>query len=185
MGAFWLGVFMSYYDFRRTENAILEIQGILRNLDFYENDTARVKPDGIYGDDTRALVSEFQKRYGIEPSGVVDFETWKLLHAVDKARREEAKVARAVHIFPIYEKHEILPNTQNSYVYIIQVMLNEILNDHDGFNVLEINGVYDLPTQNAVKLLRRKSLNEAPDIIDALVFETIADEYERVNSRSF
>ena len=176
---------MSYYDYRRTENAILEIQGILRNLDFYENDSARIKPDGIYGEDTRKLVSEFQKKYGMEPSGVVDYETWRLLHSVDKARRDETRLARPVHIFPMYEKTEILPNTQNSYDYIIQVMLNEILNDHDGFSVLEVNGIYDLPTQNAVKLLRRKSLNEAPDIIDALVFETIADEYERVNSRSF
>ncbi len=176
---------MSYYDFRRTENSILEIQKILRNLDFYENSSARVKPDGIYGEDTRLLVSEFQKKYGLAPSGIVDYETWKLLHSLEDAHREEAKIARAVHIFPMYEKHEILPNSKNSYVYIIQVMLNEILNDHDGFEVLEINGIYDLPTQNAVKLLRRKSLEDAPDIIDALVFETIADEYERVNSRSF
>ena len=176
---------MSYYDFRRTENAVLEIQRILRGLDFYENNSARVKPDGIYGEDTRLLVKEFQGRYGLLPSGVVDYETWKLLHSVEAAHRDEAKIARAVHIFPMYEKHEILPNSKNSYVYAIQMMLNEILNDHDGFNELEINGVYDAPTQNAVKLLRRKSLEDAPETIDALVFETIADEYERVNSRSF
>lgn len=176
---------MSYYDFRRTENAVLEIQRILRSLDFYENDFARVKPDGIYGEDTRLLVAQFQKRYGIVPSGIVDYETWKLLHSVDKARKDENKIARAVHIFPMYEKHEILPNSKNSYVYIIQVMLNEILNDHDGFSELDVNGVYDLPTQNAVKILRKKSLEDAPDTIDALVFGTIADEYERVNSRSF
>lgn len=176
---------MSYYDFRRTENAILEIQKILRSIDFYENNTARIKPDGIYGEDTRLLVKEFQKRYGLVPSGVVDYETWKLLHSVKEAQRDESKIARAVHIFPMYEKEKILPNTKNSYVYIIQVMLNEILNDHDGFKELEINGIYDIPTQNAVKLLRQKSLNDAPEAIDALVFETIADEYERVNSRSF
>ena len=176
---------MSYYDFRRTENAVLEIQKILRNIDFYENNEARVKPDGIYGEDTRLLVSEFQERYGLTPSGAVDYETWQLLHAVNNVHREDAKIARAVHIFPMYEKDEILPNTKNSYVYIIQVMLNEILNDHDDFSELEINGVYDIPTQNAVKILRKKSLEDAPEAINALVFETIADEYERINSRPF
>lgn len=176
---------MSYYDFRRTENAVLQIQKILRNIDFYENNSARVKPDGIYGDDTRLLVLEFQERYGLFPSGVVDYETWQLLHTVEAAHREDAKIARAVHIFPMYEKDEILPNTKNSYVYMIQAMLNEILNEHDGFSELEINGVYDVPTQNAVKLLRKKSLEDAPESIDALVFETIADEYERINSRPF
>ncbi len=176
---------MSYYDFRRTENAILEIQRILRYLDFSKNGYARIKPDGIYGEDTRLLVKEFQGRYGLNPSGIVDYETWRLLHSVEDAHKDDGKIARAVRIFPAYEKYEILPNTKNSYVYIIQVMLNEILNDHDGFDELEINGVYDVPTQNAVKIIQQKSLKDVPTVIDALVFEVIADEYERVNSRSF
>lgn len=176
---------MGYYDFRDTKNSILEIQRILRSLDSYENKVSRVKPDGIYGDDTRELVSAFQEKYGLSPTGIVDYETWNLLHSIDEARQDATKIAKAVNIFPMYEKYEILPNTNDSIMNVIQYMLNEILNDHDDFNELTINGTYDLPTQNAIKTLLKKSLNDSSPIIDALTFDTIAYEYERVNSRGF
>ncbi len=176
---------MSYYDFRDTKNAILQVQRILRGLDSYENGVSRVKPDGIYGDNTRSLVTDFQEKYGLSPTGIVDYETWNLLHSIDEARRDASQVARAVHIFPMFESYKILPNSRDNIVYVIQHMLNEILNEHDDFSELEINGTYDMPTQNAVKVLLRKSLNDSAPTIDALVFNTLADEYERINSRGF
>ncbi len=176
---------MSYYDLRNQKNAILQVQRILRSLDFYENGISRVKPDGIFGQDTRNLVIEFQSKYGLTPTGIVDYETWQLLHSIDEARRDATKIARAVHIFPMYENYEILPNARDDSIFVIQYMLNEILNDHDDISQLEINGVYDLPTQNAIKILQRKALSESAPKIDADVFNLLADEYERLNSRSF
>ena len=176
---------MAYYDFRDLQNPILEIQRLLRSIDRYENGTSRVKPDGIYGNDTRALVLEFQQKYGLAPTGEVDYETWNLLHSIEKAGRDASKIARAVHLFPIYEEYEILPNSKDDTLYAIQYMLNEISNDHDDMEILEINGVYDLPTQNAIKVLQRKTLSDSSSKIDADTFNLIADEYERINSRHF
>ena len=85
----------------------------------------------------------------------------------------------------MYENYEILPNARDDSIFVIQYMLNEILNDHDDISQLEINGVYDLPTQNAIKILQRKALSESAPKIDADVFNLLADEYERLNSRSF
>ena len=176
---------MAYYDLRDLKNPVLEVQRILRNLDRYENGMSRVKPDGIYGDDTRALVKDFQEKYGLTPSGEVDFETWNLLHSIEEARQDATKIARAVYVFPKYEKYEILPNAKDDTIYFIQYMLNEILNDHDDFTKLELNGEYDVPTQNAVKILQRKALADSSSKIDANTFNLIADEYERINSRHF
>lgn len=161
------------------------MQRILRDLDYFENGIARVKPDGIYGDDTRALVVDFQKKYGLNPTGVVDKETWDLLHSIDEARRDATRIARAVHIFPMFEGYEILPNSKDNIVYVIQHMLNEILAEHDGFTELAFTGVYDQPTQNAIKLLLRKALSDESAKIDANTFDLIANEYERINSRLF
>ena len=176
---------MAYYDLRDMKNPILEVQRILRNLDKYENGISRVKPDGIYGEDTRALVKEFQEKYGLTPSGEVDFETWNMLHSIEEARIDATRIARAVHVFPMFEKYEILPNEKDDSLYFIQYMLNEILNDHDDFTKLELNGEYDPPTQNAVKILQRKGLSDSSSKIDAATFNLIADEYERINSRHF
>ena len=174
---------MRYYDLNNTKNSVLQVQRILRNLDYIENGVARVKPNGIFDDDTRNLVINFQRKYGLLPTGVVDKETWDLLHSIDEARRDASLIARAVHVFPMYESYEILPNAKDNLIFVIQHMLNEILNEHDDFTELEFTGVYDLPTQNAIKSLQRKGLLESNGILDAKTFNLLADEYERINSR--
>ena len=83
----------------------------------------------------------------------------------------------------MYEKYTILPNAKDNTVYIIQHMLNEISNEHDDFTELEFTGVYDLPTQNAVKSLQRKGLIESDGILDSQTLNLLIDEYERINSR--
>ena len=174
---------MSYYDLNNTKNSVLEAQRILRRLDYGENVVARVKPNGIFDDDTKKLVIDFQRKYGLLPTGIIDKETWDLLHSIDEARRDAKELARAVHIFPMYENYEILPNSKDNIIYVIQHMLNEILNEHDDFTELSFNGIYDLPTQNAIKSLQRKGLLESNGILDAKTLNLLADEYERINSR--
>ena len=174
---------MRYYDLNNTKNAILQVQRILRNLDYIENGVAKVKPNGIYDEDTRNLVINFQKKYGLIPTGIVDKETWDILHSIDEARRDATELAKAVHLFPMYESYTIYPDSKDNIIYVIQHMLNEISNEHDDFPEISFTGVYDLPTQNAVKTLQRKGLLESNGILDAKTFNLLADEYERINSR--
>ncbi|MBQ8546409.1 MAG: peptidoglycan-binding protein [Clostridia bacterium] len=174
---------MRYYDFNDTTNSILQVQRILRELDYIENGVAKVKPNGIFDEDTRNLVISFQRKYGLNPSGIVDKETWDLLHSIDEARKDASRLARAVHIFPMFDNYEILPNSRDNTIFVIQHMLNEVLNEHDDFTELEINGIYDLPTQNAIKVLQRKALVDGNGRLDAQAFNLLANEYERINSR--
>ena len=176
---------MAYYDLRDLKNPILEVQRLLRSIDRYENGVSRIKPDGIYGSDTQKLVGDFQEKYGLSPTGEVDYETWNLLHSIEEAVKDAEKIARAVHIFPMYENYEILPNAKDDSLFVIQYMLNQILNDHDDIEKLELTGIYDKATQDAIKVLERKSLNDHAGKIDANTFNLIADEYERLNSRYF
>jgi hypothetical protein len=85
----------------------------------------------------------------------------------------------------MYENYEILPNAKDDSLFVIQYMLNQILNDHDDIEKLEFTGIYDKATQDAIKVLERKSLNDHAGKIDANTFNLIADEYERLNSRYF
>lgn len=176
---------MSYYDISNSTNPTLQIQRILRNLDYLENGSAKVKPDGIYGDDTRMLVTRFQEKYGLNPTGVVNKETWDLLHSIEEARQDASLLAKSVHIFPMFEGYEILPNSKDNIIYVIQHMLNEVLAEYDDYKELSFTGVYDSETQNAIKALQRKALQDANGKIDAKTFNLLADEYERINSRQF
>ena len=57
---------MSYFDLRNEENAIMYIQRMLRDLDYFSNDTSSITVDGIYSDRTRNAVKEFQEAYELD-----------------------------------------------------------------------------------------------------------------------
>lgn len=174
---------MTYYSLENDKNAVLQVQRILRFLQFDSNGMATVKPSGLYDEDTRSSIIEFQNKYGLNPSGIVDKETWELLFKIDEARRDANEVARSVKIFPTDSGYYIYPDSRDNNLYVIQHMLNEISNHHDEMEKIEINGIYDNQTVNAIKSLQRKNLIDSNGIIDPKTLNILSDEFERLNSR--
>lgn len=175
---------MALFNALDEKNFIVQIQRILRDLNFLRTQNGMVGIDGIYDEGTREAVREFQKRYGLEATGVVDSATWTLLHTVWEFKAEGEALARAVYILPRFEKYEILPFTKDNVLYVIQHMLEVISTDYEELEGIELNGVYDIKTQNAIKTFQRKNLLDDTGIIDATTFNHLADAYENVNSQN-
>ena len=173
---------MEYFSSLDDKGFVLQIQQILRDLNFLENNVGRVGVDGIYDDGTKREVMLFQEKYGLPKTGIVDYETWEILNKVWELRADEEALARAVYILPRFERYEIQPYAKDNVVFIIQHMLESISRDYEDI-LVELNGVYDEATQNAIRSFKRKNLLDDTAIIDARVFNRLADEYERVNSR--
>ncbi len=175
---------MALFNSLGEKNFIVQIQRILRDLNFYQTKNGRVGIDGIYDEGTKDAVRQFQNKYGLEPTGIVDSETWTLLHTVWELRAENEALARAVYILPRFEGYKIMPFAKDNVLYIIQQMLEVISTDYDDFEDIELNGIYDLKTQNAIKKFQRKNLLDDTGIIDAITFNRLADAYESVNSQN-
>jgi len=174
---------MALFNSLEDEGFVLQIQQILRDLNFLEGGVGRVGVDGIYDEGTRGEVMLFQEKYGLPKTGSVDFETWELLNRVWQLRTSEEALARAVYILPRFEQYEIQPFAKDNALYIIQHMLETISRDYEDI-ALELNGVYDEATQDAIRSFKRKNLLDDTAVIDAKTFNRLADEYERINSRS-
>ena len=176
---------MAYYSLDNQENAIFQIQRILRDLEYFSSGSSGIPLNGIYDSETRDGVRRFQEAYGVNPTGVVDKETWDLLFSVDAARRDASALARSVYILPKNEKYTLYPGTKDDIIYVIQFMLNSIKSEHDDFGNIPFNGVYDEETARAVSALQRKFLLDDNAIIDAKTFNALADEYERMSSLDY
>ena len=174
---------MTYYSLDNEKNPILQIQRILRYLQYDADGLAKIKPSGLYDDDTRDSVTQFQNKYGLAPTGIVDSETWDLLFKIEQARRDASQLAKGVKIFPMDSSYYILPNSKDNNLFVIQYMLNEIRNHHDDMDEIEINGIYDKPTVDAIKTLQRKSLMDANGLIDSKTLNILSSEFERLNLR--
>ena len=173
---------MAYYNADEERYAILEIQRILRELEYRENSVAKIRLTGNYDEETRQGVRDFQEKYDLPATGVVDHTTWKLMQAVDKARREAYLLARAVYLLPRQEDYSIYPGLQDDVVYVIQYMLNTIGQEYDEIGLIPYSGTYDKQTENAITEFQRKHLIETNGILDPYTFNRLADEYERINN---
>lgn len=173
---------MAYYSLDDQKNVILQIQRILRDLDYRDTSSAKVRMSGIYDTETKEAVRSFQKKYDLPATGVVDYSTWQVLQAVDKAQKEAYALARAVYILPRDEDYTIYPDTKNDVLYVIQYMLNIIGQEYDDIGPIEFTGIYDKSTQNAIKSFQRKNLLDDDGIISPSTFNYLANEYERINS---
>ena len=175
---------MAYFSSLDDEGFVIQIQRILRDLNFIEGGVGRVGTDGVYDEGTRNEVMLFQEKYGLAPTGIVDFETWELLNKVWLVKQENEELARAIYILPRFDKYEIAPYARDNAIFVIQHMLETLSRDYDDFDNIELNGVYDDVTQSAIRSFKRRNLLDDSAIIDAKTFNRLADEYERINSYS-
>ena len=175
---------MSYLDITDERNFILQIQRMLRDISYFNYDDASQGITGIYDTATKHSVTAFQRDMGLTPTGKVDIETWEILNTVHSSTLDDVSVPRAVHIFPMYSSYEILPDSRDTIIYVLQHMLNEIsVNDENG-GIVEMTGVYDKATQNAIYAFKRRNLMDDTSVIDVATLNRIFDEYEIIISSS-
>lgn len=61
---------------------IRSLQTMLRVISEFDGTVSTVVPDGIYGKETSAAVTEFQRKAGLPPTGITDQRTWEEIVAV-------------------------------------------------------------------------------------------------------
>ena len=171
---------MAFIDLTNEAVAIMQIQRILRELELFELEYSAVPLSGVYEDETREAVVDFQLKYNIEPTGIVDYETWVTLHNVYNSSNLERNGVRKVALVPPRAEFRIFPNQQNDIIYVIQYMLTQISTHYDSFESIEYTGMYDNNTQNAIREFQRKNLLDSSGIIDPSTLEALFEEYESV-----
>ena len=61
------------------QTPVKNIQFMLREINLYNNILPEVIVDGIYDNQTKEAVMDFQKRHSLAPTGVVDLETFEMI----------------------------------------------------------------------------------------------------------
>ena len=133
--------------------AIYNLQRYLRQISRFDNDIPSVDEDGIFGDETRASLAAFQKKYGLPVTGAADPDTWARLFNEYLATVEARTRPDPVYLFPRFPAdYSVGRGDENLLVGVIQYLLREIttLYGRDS-SALPLNGVFDEITEQAVK----------------------------------
>lgn len=101
---------------------IRSLQTMLRVLGERDEKYARIIPDGIYGPQTMAAVTAFQRNHGLPVTGITDQRTWDTIVAVYEPVVIEQIEAQPVDI--ILNPGQILRRGESSpYLYVAQALL--------------------------------------------------------------
>ena len=165
-------------DVRDESMAIREIQLNLQTLYKEGYDLPYVSVDGIYGDITESAVSDFQNIVGLDPTGVVDFDTWTALVAA--SRQAQARSQESAAIKPFERKlanNEVKMGEISDLVTIIQLMLKTLTEYEYGDVVAD--GVLGDITENAVMDFQRRNGLESTGVVDKTTWNALARAYNK------
>ncbi|MCD7730696.1 MAG: peptidoglycan-binding protein [Oscillospiraceae bacterium] len=157
---------------------IRELQSYLRTISRVNPKIPMVFPNGIFDDSTKAAVTAFQAEYGLPVTGGADTDTWNAVYRAYKdalvfLESPEAIIPTAA-IMP--EKSIVIGNAGYA-VYIIQAMLNTILQFYDNIENAPVNGIYDGRTAASVMDVQRVNGQEPTGVMDINTWNSLARLY--------
>ncbi len=152
------------------------LQTMLRQIAELDSAIPSVVPDGIYGRDTLASVSAFQRTHGLPVTGVTDLATWDAVVLAYQAGRAEIEAAEM--LMPRLNRLQVLaPGEQNLHVLIVQGILTALARLYSDVPLVTCTGVNDDQTQQAVRWAQGVSALPVTGAVDRSTWQALARLY--------
>ncbi len=155
---------------------IRSLQTMLRYIAENDDRQPSVVPDGIYGPDTIAAVSAFQRRAGIPVTGVTDQRTWEAIVARYEPAQTEQDEAEPLFII-LNPGQVIRRGEQNPNIYLVQAMLTVLSQLYASITQPSMTGVLDIATANSLSSFQQMSLLPVTGELDKITWKHLARHY--------
>ena len=157
------------------QKAIHEAQGYMRNISQVFGDIPLLIPDGIFGEETEKTVLAFQKKQGLEQTGIINYETWTEI----LKENERAAFISSDLLFIANEEFPLRRGMQGRAVAHLNTMLQRLGESYGNFSPVEISDVFDAETERNVKQWQRVIRAEETGEVDKLTWERLTQWYLR------
>lgn len=162
---------MAYTEAQKREH-INELQGYLHGISYHNPNIPRIIPDGIYGQETADAVRAFQNAYGLTGSGEANHATWEKV--VEVYRELVETIAEALQVFPPGTNVTVTTNDRGLAVLVIQAILQTLAEEYDNLPPIQITGVYDPDTVNAVREFQKLTTRPVTGSVDLSTWNLLA-----------
>lgn len=161
------------------QDAIFNLQKYLRAISFADPSVSRPPLDGIFDSATEESVRSFQSSRGFLANGIVDKATWDAIYEEYKA----LALSEELPFFPSYPtNYEATLGEESVFISIVQILLRELSSVYDAFENIEITGIFDTATEQAIKELQRASGLNANGVIDRNTYRRLLYDFSRHSS---
>ena len=162
------------------DHPIRDLQKCLRTLSLSNGRISLLIADGVFGEQTERALKDFQKAYGLEPTGRADIKTLGKIGLVYRdviGKREPPARLAAIpsDVLPI------IPGSVCSCLTVIQAVLKVLSFKNSAFPPLEITGIHDGASVKAINEVKKICSLEQNGIIDKKTWDAIAGIYETLS----
>ena len=160
------------------EQARRNLQTYLRQLAYFDNDIPFVPIDGNPGEDTTAAIRAYQRKKGLTVTGIADQATWEALYEDYLVSLEEQSLPETFSPFPPTPTNYSLGEGDMGFaVSAIQYLL-ETISVFFPVEAVEITGVYDEKTRDAISEMQARYLLPVTGRTDKLTWNALVRLYE-------
>lgn len=161
--------------------AISNLQTYLRQLSYFDPDISSVPIDGIFESETKQGIMDFQKKYGLEQTGIADRETWDAIYDAYLDSMKENSPPNMISPFPFSPPNYNLSKGEQWFlVNIIQYMLGELSHSYDGFEKVVISGIYDDETERVIREFQRRNFINVTGSVDKETWNLLSNQFNNI-----
>ena len=136
-----------------------------------------VAPTGVYDDNTRLSIVEFQTRFSLEPTGVVDYKTFTLLYDEYIFLMNKNVVNDMTDSFI---RFPILPGESQAAMTHINRSLARLLDYYGHTHRLQNSSFYSKETSKAINILREIYMLDKNDYIDEEFYYRMIKDHDSI-----
>lgn len=156
---------------------ISEIQQYLINIRNLYPHLPKVELTGVYDETTESAVRAFQIMKGLPATGSFDLVT---LDELARENNEYIMRYQSPGSVPVSSPdfEEIKLGDRRDIVYTLKIMLNHFNRRYKNYAKLEINDLYDIKTQDAIRSFQARSMLPVTGIVDMDTWNTLVKIYD-------
>lgn len=163
-----------------TGTSVKSLQYYLNILSYFYLKLSPINIDGIYGSFTKQMVIQFQAAYGLTPDGIVGKNTWDAIKKVYELIVSSLPTGYQGNNAIIYPGYFLSIRMRDNNVKALQTYLLEIAKQDIDIPLLQITGIFDEPTKNAVIAFQNKYQLDASGIVGPATWNLIAKVYNNL-----
>lgn len=161
---------------------VRSLQTMLRVISQADPSHPSLIPDGIYGPETMAAVSAFQRRHGLAVTGITNQATWDTIVAVYEPALVEVDQAQPLEI--LLDPGQVIRRGQrHPNVYLAQSILTVLAQVYESISQPVLTGILDSATAQALASFQYLSGLPASGELDKQTWRHLALQYPLAASR--
>ena len=156
------------------------VQYYLNVIAYFNPEIPSVNSDGIFNEAMENQVKAFERFYGLNPDGVVDFRTWLLINDIYRNIKNNLEEGYEGPTAALYPGYNLTPGMRNDDVKEFQTYLRVIGQNIGQIPVIEATGYFGPETERAVLTFQRLYGIEPTGNVGALTWDAAAKEYNYI-----